>query len=140
MTASYIHLKAHSAYSLAEGAVKISKLIDLALINEMPALALTDTGNLFGALEYSLACAAKGIQAITGCKLRVKKEAASGAAEYSFITLLVQSELGYQNLLKLVTDAYLLSAEEEDPCVPIHALTTYNEGLILLSGAMERQC
>jgi DNA polymerase-3 subunit alpha len=66
---SFIHLHTHSAYSLSEGAIKVEKLAALAAADGMPALALTDTGNLFGALEFAEACAKKGVQPIMGCQL-----------------------------------------------------------------------
>ena len=67
--ASFIHLHVHSAYSLSEGAIKADKLAALALDNGMPAVALTDSANMFGALEFAEACAKKGIQPIMGCRL-----------------------------------------------------------------------
>ena len=81
---SFIHLRVHSAYSLAEGAIKIAEdkpkdghqpvrkdLIQLCLQHHMPAVALTDKGNLFGALEFALAAAEAGIQPIIGCQIAV---------------------------------------------------------------------
>ena len=70
-TPTFIHLRAHSAYSLAEGALHIKQMAVLAKEAGMPALAITDTGNLFGALEFSEAMAEKGIQPIVGCTLKV---------------------------------------------------------------------
>ena len=69
---TFIHLRAHSAYSLAEGALHIKQMAVLAKEAGMPALAITDSGNLFGALEFSEALADKGIQPIIGCSLRWK--------------------------------------------------------------------
>ena len=66
----FIHLHTHSAYSLSEGAIKVEKLAALAVADGMPALALTDTGNLFGALEFAEACAKKGPRMSQGCLLR----------------------------------------------------------------------
>ena len=68
---SFIHLRTHSAYSLSEGALPIKQMAQLARSKGMPALAITDTGNLFGALEFSEALADKGIQPIIGCTLKV---------------------------------------------------------------------
>ena len=68
--ADFVHLRVHTAYSLSEGAIKVEKIASLARDALMPAVAITDTANLFGALEFSQACAAKGIQPIIGCKLR----------------------------------------------------------------------
>ena len=63
----FIHLRSQSSYSLAESALKINKLIYLAKKNKMPAIALTDNNNMFGALEFSIECANNGIQPIIGC-------------------------------------------------------------------------
>ncbi len=68
-TRPFVHLKVHSAYSLLEGALTIPKLVALARADRMPALALTDTNNLFGALEFSAGLAEAGIQPIIGCTL-----------------------------------------------------------------------
>ena len=67
----FIHLRCRSSYSLAEGAIKIDDLINIALSNNMPAIALTDNGNLFGALEFSLKAAQKGVQPILGSILDI---------------------------------------------------------------------
>ena len=67
--ADFVHLRVHSSYSLSEGAIKVERLAALAREAQMPAVAITDTGNLFGALEFSQACVAKGIQPIIGCQL-----------------------------------------------------------------------
>ncbi|MDH3581011.1 MAG: PHP domain-containing protein, partial [Hyphomicrobiales bacterium] len=68
----FVHLRVHSAYSLLEGALRIEQLSELAGRQNMPALALTDSNNLFGALEFSQAMAQKGIQPIVGCTLTVE--------------------------------------------------------------------
>src|SRR5580700_4808435 len=67
--ADFVHLRVHSAYSLSEGAIKVEKIPALAREAAMPAVAMTDTANLFGALEFSQACTAKGIQPIIGCQI-----------------------------------------------------------------------
>src|ERR1700744_4036935 len=72
--APFVHLRVHSAYSMAEGAIKIPKLVDLCVAERMPAVALTDTRNLFGALEFSSAAAKAGVQPIVGCKLAVRRD------------------------------------------------------------------
>ena len=72
--ADFVHLRVHSAYSLSEGAIKAEKIPALALEARMPAVAITDTANLFGALEFSQACVAKGIQPIMGCQVALARE------------------------------------------------------------------
>src|SRR5258708_36797293 len=67
--ADFIHLRVHSAYSLSAGAIKIKELVGLCKANKMPAVAITDSSNLFGALEFSTTCAEAGIQPIIGCEI-----------------------------------------------------------------------
>src|SRR6185437_9000742 len=67
--ADFVHLRTHSAYSLSSGAIKIKELVKLCRAQAMPAVAMTDTGNLFGALEFASACADSGIQPIVGIEI-----------------------------------------------------------------------
>ena len=67
--AEYVHLRAHTAYSLSEGAIKIPDLVELCVAEAMPAVAVTDAHNLFGALEFAMAAAARGVQPILGCQI-----------------------------------------------------------------------
>jgi len=71
---SFIHLRVHSAYSLSEGAIPIKNLVSLARSINMPAVAVTDTNNLFGALEFSAEAAAAGVQPIIGCQLSLVRD------------------------------------------------------------------
>ena len=72
--ADFVHLRVHSAYSLSEGAIKADKIAALAREAQMPAVAITDTGNLFGALEFSQYCVGKGIQPIIGCQIALTRD------------------------------------------------------------------
>ncbi|MEQ1520532.1 MAG: PHP domain-containing protein, partial [Aestuariivirga sp.] len=123
---TFIHLRAHSAYSLAEGALHIKQMAVLAKEAGMPALAITDSGNLFGALEFSEALADKGIQPIIGCSLRAETHAAAADATAKTqphpkklppLVLLAKDETGYRNLMKLSSRAYLQTPESELPHV-----------------------
>ncbi|MGB8315074.1 MAG: DNA polymerase III subunit alpha, partial [Aestuariivirga sp.] len=140
---TFIHLRAHSAYSLAEGALHIKQMAVLAKEAGMPALAITDTGNLFGALEFSEALAEKGIQPIIGCSLRVEFHPAptepvaktqTHARKLPPIALLAKDEPGYRNLMKLSSRAFLQTPEHELPHVTWEMLEQLSEGLICLSG------
>src|SRR6202790_5026082 len=71
--ADFVHLRVHSAFSLSEGAIKVDKIAALARDASMPAVAITDTGNLFGALEFSQYCTAKGVQPIIGCQIALTR-------------------------------------------------------------------
>src|SRR6266498_3904744 len=103
----FVHLHAHSAYSLSEGALPIKQMAKMAREAGMPALAITDTGNLFGALEFSEALSEKGIQPIIGCSLKVDfADAAQDNAhrqrqaqrKLPSLVLLAKDEAGYRNL------------------------------------------
>ena len=101
MVPKFIHLRVHSAYSLLEGALPISLLSRAAQSMRMPALAVTDRNNLFGALEFSEAMAALGIQPIIGTTLSVYFDA-DDELPHS-LALLVKNETGYRNLMALVS-------------------------------------
>ena len=149
--ADFVHLRVHSAYSLSEGAIPIKELVLLSVENKMPAVAITDTNNLFGALEFS-AAAKSGVQPIIGCQLSISRENKSDAShgpingtntrhglaqDSDSIVLLVQNEDGYQNLLKLISLAYLGESDSEPPTEPqvaLSALQNHGEGLIALTG------
>ncbi|MGL4296121.1 MAG: DNA polymerase III subunit alpha, partial [Aestuariivirga sp.] len=140
---SFIHLRTHTAYSLSEGALQIKKLAELAKDAGMPAVAITDTGNLFGALEFSEAMADKGIQPIIGCTIKVDmadapKEGSlrpqQGLRRMPSLALLAKDETGYGNLMKLSSQAYLSSPDNAEHHVPIADLALRSEGLICLTG------
>ena len=71
--ADFVHLRAHSAYSLSAGAIKVKELVGLCKKHGMPALAITDRGNLFGALEFAQAAGEAGVQPIIGCELGLRR-------------------------------------------------------------------
>jgi len=142
--ADFVHLRVHSAYSLSEGAIKIKQLVKLCQSHQMPAVAITDTGNLFGALEFSIACADAGIQPIIGVQLAIRREDDGGRGfgggekrpEPDIIVLLAKDESGYLNLLKLVSKAFLETESGETPQVPLTLLEQYSTGLIALTGGV----
>ncbi len=110
----FVHLHVHSNYSLLEGALTIPKLADLAKADHQPALALTDTDNMFGALEFSEKMAAAGIQPIIGCALAVdfgdqEQTARNGHAAPApqRIVLLAARDAGYRSLMRLNSRAFL---------------------------------
>src|SRR5437588_8511651 len=117
--ADFVHLRTHTAYSLSAGAITVKELVHLCRGEAMPAVAITDSGNLFGALEFATACAEAGIQPIIGVEIALSPGAKSGngdrsqrptngnGAELDRIVLLVQSETGYRNLMRLTSHAFL---------------------------------
>ncbi len=135
----FVHLHVHSSYSLLEGAMTVGTLGKMALADKQPALALTDTNNLFGALEFSEKLAGLGIQPIAGLQLSVMFEepdptARVNAPLFSNVVLLAQSEEGYRNLMRLVSRAYFDVPLGESPRVTAPALSAHCEGLIALTG------
>jgi DNA polymerase-3 subunit alpha len=127
---NFIHLHVHSAYSLAEGAIPVKKLINMCRDYGMPACAITDTANLFGAMEFALEAAKNGIQPILGSQIRF-------GVEGHEIVLLVQSEEGYRNICRIISASFL----EVDPSHQAHTnfrkLAEHAEGLICLTGGSE---
>src|SRR2546430_15542272 len=102
--ADFVHLRVHTAYSLSSGVIRIKELVELCKSERMPAVAVTDTGNLFGALEVASTCAAAGIQPIIGCEIALVSNGApegsrqgQAGREPDRIVLLAQSEAGYCN-------------------------------------------
>ncbi len=124
--ADFVHLRVHTAYSLSEGAIKIEELVKLCRRERMPAVAITDSGNLFGALEFALAAAAAGVQPIIGCQLAIRRDVDGGGpaarASRDHLVVLVQDEVGYRNLLSLVSRAYLGGGADEAPLLPLDDL------------------
>src|SRR5713226_9002381 len=103
----FVHLHVHSSYSLLEGALTIARLAELAKADHQPALALTDTDNMFGVLEFSEKMAGAGIQPIVGCALAVDfadhDGPRTGVAAYPRIVLLAAREEGYRSLMRLTS-------------------------------------
>jgi DNA polymerase-3 subunit alpha len=135
--ADFVHLRVHSAYSLSEGAIKLGDLVKLCKTHGMPAVAVTDTGNLFGALEFASYAAEGGIQPIIGCLLGLRREdgerrqGAQPAPDR--LVLLVQAEAGWRNLMKLVSKAFLETPTGETPRVGWGDLDGRTDGLIALT-------
>lgn len=139
--AGFVHLRVHTAYSLSEGAIRIKELVKLCQKYVMPAVGIADSGNLFGALEFSVTCADSGIQPIIGVQLAVRRDdetrgmsRESRKPEPDQLVLLAQNEEGYLHLLKLVSKAYLETPTGETPQVALADLERWNRGLIALSG------
>ena len=137
---NFIHLRVRSAYSLSEGAIKIDRLVALAAGLKMPAVAISDRNNLFGALEFAQAATKLGVQPIIGCDLGIRREeeggfgAAARAQTPDFLLLLVQDETGYRNLMHLVSAAWLKTPPGEPAQITMAALEGHTDGLIALSG------
>jgi DNA polymerase-3 subunit alpha len=141
--ARFVHLKVHSAYSLLEGALPISKLAKLARAAGTPAIGLTDTNNMFGVLEFADKVAKDGIQPIAGISLAVDfadapagdaKPATARAHHDGLLALFAMNDAGYANLMKLASRAHLGTADTETPHVKIADVIAHAAGVIALSG------
>ncbi len=139
--ADFVHLRVHSAYSLSEGAIRTGQLADLCRRHAMPAVAVTDSGNLFGALEFSSAAVAAGVQPIIGCQIAVARSdpsAHNGSKPTpDQLVLLVQNKVGYRNLLHLVSQAYLAGEPGDSAVLDLTDFEGHGEGIIALTAGVQ---
>ncbi|MFN3974560.1 MAG: DNA polymerase III subunit alpha [Dehalococcoidia bacterium] len=135
----FVHLHTHTEYSMLDGLSRIRDLVRRAVELGMPALALTDHGNLYGAIDFYLECQSGGIKPIIGCEVYVAKGSrhSRGAEEKSpfHLTLLAKNTKGYKNLVQLVTKAHLEGFHYK-PRVDRDLLAQHAEGLVCLSGCL----
>jgi DNA polymerase-3 subunit alpha len=131
--ADFVHLRVHSSYSLSEGAIKAATLATLAREAGMPAVALTDSSNLFGALEFSQACAAAGVQPILGCQLAITR-ADNARLPPEPVVVLAQNAAGFANLQRLSSLSFLDAPAGGTPQLALQTLLAHAEGLLLLTG------
>jgi DNA polymerase III subunit alpha len=137
MENGFVHLRVRSAYSLLEGAIKADGVGKMAAAADMPAVAVADRANLFGALEFSVATKEAGVQPIVACALPVTGIGEGRSERWArtpVIVLLAQNERGYLNLTELSSSAYLDVDPADEPCVPWSKVIEHAEGLLLLSG------
>ena len=146
----FIHLRVHTAYSLTEGAIRNADLVELCRRNKMPAVAVTDTANLFGALEFAGTAAKAGVQPIVGCLLPVAVEKPAEHEAHSQtmgrngvfrdperLLVLAQNETGYANLMRLVSAAYLEADAALAPYLTLDQVEQQCDGLIALTGSLD---
>jgi DNA polymerase-3 subunit alpha len=136
----FIHLKVRSAYSLLEGAIKCDAIGALAQAEGMPAVALTDRANLFGALEFSVATSAPGVQPIIGCAVPVSGLGGSRPERWArtpTLILLAQNETGWRNLCEISSAAFLEVDASDAPHATWEMIRRHAEGLIALSGGSD---
>ncbi len=140
----FVHLHLHTEYSLLDGACHVDELVDQAGRFGMKALAITDHGNMFGAVAFHDACREKGIKPILGCEIYVAigsrlDRTASGITEaYNHLTLLAANDEGYHNLVKLVSLGYTEGFYHR-PRVDKELLRKHNRGLVCLSGCLSSE-
>ncbi|MCC6484747.1 MAG: DNA polymerase III subunit alpha [Armatimonadetes bacterium] len=136
----FVHLHAHSEYSLLDGACRIRQMVRKAADLQMPAVALTDHGVMYGAIQFYEAAKAEGIKPIIGCEVYVARGSRlqrenRGGGKYYHLLLLAANETGYKNLLKLVTISHL-EGYYYKPRVDRETLQAHSEGLICLSSCL----
>jgi len=139
----FVHLHVHSEYSLLDGAIRMEELVKKAAELEMPAIALTDHGNLFGTVEFYQAAEKAKVKPIIGCEIYVapgsmhEKKTSNGGKDIAFhMTLLASDDAGYRNLVKLSTAAHLEGFYYK-PRVDRELLANHSQGLIALSGCLK---
>ncbi len=152
---AFIHLRVHSSYSLLEGAINVKQLVKWCKSEEMPAIAVCDSGNLFASLEFALAAAAEGIQPIASCllftkpgnadprRLNAQKSHAQkissqfpDAQKPDQLPVYAKNETGWRNLLHLVSRSHLESVGANSPQILQSEIESFNEGLIILVGGI----
>lgn len=136
----FVHLHNHSEFSLLDGLSKIEKMAKHAKSLGMKALAITDHGNMYGAIKFYSACKDAGIKPIIGCEIYVAKRSltdkeAGVDKDYNHLILLAKNETGYKNLMKIVSVSYL-EGYYYKPRVDLELLSKYHEGLICLSACV----
>lgn len=138
----FVHLHVHTQYSLLDGACRLDRLIDKAVEFKLPALSITDHGNLFGSIKFYNLCMKKGIKPIIGCEVyvapesRLKKEYRQGEDSNFHLILLAKDEEGYRNLVKLVSLGYLEGFYYK-PRIDKELLRKHSKGLIGLSACLK---
>ncbi|MGH7339248.1 MAG: PHP domain-containing protein, partial [Candidatus Rokuibacteriota bacterium] len=142
MTGSFAHLHLHTQYSILDGAIPIGPLMAHLRANGMEAAAITDHGNLFGAVEFSEAARAAGVRPIIGCEVYVAQTSrfdrdpeTGGFNGINHLVLLAMDETGYANLVRLVSKAYLEGFYYK-PRIDLELLRAHHEGLLATSGCL----
>src|SRR5213596_3688588 len=140
--ADFVHLHLHTEYSLLDGGCRLDRLLDKAHELKFPALAITDHGVLYGAIDFYQTARAKGVKPIIGCEVYVapgsrleKKSSTGGRDVYNHLVLLAKDEIGYKNLTKLATAAHL-EGYYYKPRIDKEILASHKEGLVALSGCL----
>jgi DNA polymerase-3 subunit alpha len=135
---SFVHLHCHTDYSLLDGACDITQLMKIVAEQKMPAVAMTDHGNLFGAVKFYNAAKQNGIHPVIGCEVYVSQQGhktRSDTDRYNHLVLLCESQAGYRNLIRLVSTGYLEGFYYK-PRIDLDLLSQHSEGLIAMSACL----
>ncbi len=136
----FVHLHVHTEYSLLDGANKIDSLTDAAVKDGHDSIAITDHGNLYGAMEFYKSCRSKNLKPILGCEIYIAEKSMHekhnrNTNPYSHLTLLARNAKGWENLMKLSSDSHTKGMSVR-PRVDMDLLGQHAEGLTVLSGCM----
>lgn len=131
MASGFVHLHLHTEFSLIDGTVRVKPLVEAAARQGMPAVAVTDQGNLFGMVKFYTAAVAAGVKPLIGADLRVADRERD---DHHTMTFLCMNDAGYANLTRLITASYLQGQAQGLPLVDRQWLDEWNAGLIVLSG------
>src|SRR5579863_9009515 len=134
----FVHLHNHTDYSLLDGACEIDQLMQVVAAQNMPAVGMTDHGNLFGAVQFYNAANAAGIHPVIGCEVYVSQQGLkkrSSTDRYNHLVLLCENQEGYRNLINLVSTGYLEGFYSK-PRIDKDLLAQHSRGLICLSACL----
>ena len=142
MSESFVHLHLHTEFSLLDGMIRTDELAKRASEFGMPAVAMTDHGNLFGAIEFYQACQKAGVKPILGCEIYLapetiaEKKKIPNRKSATHLTLLAETNEGWQNLSKLTSIGHLDGMYNGKPRVDREILRAHSAGIICLSGCI----
>jgi DNA polymerase III subunit alpha len=139
VAAEFVHLHVHSQYSLLDGALKLKDLVKRTKSLGMRAVALTDHGNMFGAIQLYKACKEAEVQPILGCEVNVARPRTGerrGDETVDHLVLLAASEVGYKNLVRIVSRGHVEPASQLAASVTLEGVSEHKEGIIAMTGCM----
>ena len=135
MVVMFVHLRLHTEFSVVDGTNRIDEIVDAAVKDQQPALAITDLCNLFGTVKFYKECRKKGVKPLIGADVWVEVPGKGAGAPPARLLLLVQNHRGYLNLSELLTRAWTKNAIQNQAVIKLAWLKELGEGLIALSGA-----
>ena len=138
MDKNFVHLHVHTEFSMLDGAAKIPQLVKKVKALGMPAVAMTDHGNMYGAIHFYKACKKAGIKPILGCEFYVAKDLhyKVGRPKLAHLILLAKNDEGYMNIARLNTIAFRDGYYNGKPRIDLETLEKHTEGVIALSACI----
>src|SRR5687768_3737506 len=130
----FVHLHVHSQYSMLDSALRLDGMVKRAKALQMPALALTDHGNMFGALQFHKACKDAGVRPVLGCEVNLCRDRrAERDRESHHLVLLARGQEGYRSLVRLVSLGWVEGLSNGKPRIDFEQLQAHRKGLVGLS-------